>query len=234
MRTIPKGSTSQSVFIRVVDSSTFLPEDGLIYGTAGLVIYYQRLLGSVQNITLSELTDETLDWQSGGFCLVGDGVYRLDVPDAAFVTGSDSVRICGHISGMIIESVEIQLTGAAVLVSQVPVPTSRIYALARSAAGLTAKSKGVQIGEVGLFGVDFAADLGVNGRITSLDAVTIKSGTSGGVTFDSDSYGVDKSVAKFELTAVTAGSYTLNVVATRASADGGGTVEGDIPLVVVT
>ena len=45
----------------------------------------------------------------GGFLEIGHGLYRLDVPDAAFATGASSVSIQGTVTGMIVLPQTVQL-----------------------------------------------------------------------------------------------------------------------------
>lgn len=134
------------------------------------------------------------------------------------------------------EDVEGIEGGTTIPVSQTPVIDSRLWKLERKAGGLIGESsKYMQVGEAELFALDFYRDLPTNGRIDSIDAVSIKSGTGGGVTFSlatEDKAGVDKSQAKLKITAVTAGTYVLNVSVTKNASSGGGTTEADVTLVV--
>ena len=116
-------------------------------------------------------------------------------------------------------------------VSQIPIPDSRTFKLRSTPKGLVGESRrAVQVGETKTFAVDFREDLAANGRIISAHAPTIKTGTSGGVTFGTPSK--DKTLAKFDITGVTAGTYVLNLAVSYDSSDGGGLAEGDITLVV--
>jgi hypothetical protein len=99
MRIVTKGATSQSLYFDILDSSSALGgrKAGLVYNSAGLIAYYVRTQGSPVAISLITLAAANSAWASGGFKEVDatnmPGLYRLDVPDAAFATGADSVVI---------------------------------------------------------------------------------------------------------------------------------------------
>lgn len=109
MRQILKGSTNISIDLYIIDDTAFTPETGVVWNSAGIDLKYRREGAATVDITeasLSALTDAHSD---GGFLTIGFGSYRLDVPDAAFVTGADKVTIIGTVTGMIVKPVEIQL-----------------------------------------------------------------------------------------------------------------------------
>jgi len=82
-------STSQSIEL-------YLGATGLTFATSGLTAYYIRNRSSPVQISLISQTP-TGSWASGGFAEISSanapGVYRLDVPNAAFASGSDDVTI---------------------------------------------------------------------------------------------------------------------------------------------
>jgi hypothetical protein len=69
---------------------------GLTHTTPGLSAFYTRQNGIGTTITLVNQTP-TGSWVSGGFCAIDTvnqpGLYRLDVPNAAFVSGASNVTI---------------------------------------------------------------------------------------------------------------------------------------------
>lgn len=87
---------------------TFVPNDtsksfniylgvaGLFNTTPGLAAFYTRQNGIGTTITLVNQTP-TGSWISGGFCAIDTvnqpGLYRIDVPNAAFVSGASNVTI---------------------------------------------------------------------------------------------------------------------------------------------
>lgn len=93
---ISPGATSQSITIQIVDDSG-LAVTGLVANTFPSV-YYQRVAEAAVSISLSDLALITSTYSSGGVKETNGGYYRLDIPDAAFVTAS-KVRITGEASG---------------------------------------------------------------------------------------------------------------------------------------
>ena len=87
--TIAPASTSQSIEL-------YLGATGLTFATSGLSAYYVRNREAPVAITLVTQTP-TGTWASGGFAEISSslvpGVYRLDVPDAAFAAGASDVTI---------------------------------------------------------------------------------------------------------------------------------------------
>jgi hypothetical protein len=87
--TIAPGSTSQSIEL-------YLGATGLTFSTSGLAAYYVRNQSAPVAITLVTQTP-TGAWTSGGFAEISSslvpGVYRLDVPNAAFAAGASDVTI---------------------------------------------------------------------------------------------------------------------------------------------
>ena len=87
--TIAPGSTSQSIEL-------YLGATGLTFATSGLAAYYVRNQSAPVAITLVTQTP-TGAWTSGGFAEISSslvpGVYRLDVPNAAFSAGASDVTI---------------------------------------------------------------------------------------------------------------------------------------------
>lgn len=99
---IKAGSTDQSVYLRIVDATDGTPETGVVYNTSGIDLWYRRVGAvktSITEATLSALTDAHSD---GGFLHVGDGLYRLDLPDAAVAAGATSVLVGGTVTGMVV------------------------------------------------------------------------------------------------------------------------------------
>lgn len=109
---LKKGSTSRSITLRIVDASTGAPVTSAVYNSSGIALWYRRegaVKTSITAVTLSALTDA---WTSGGFLHVGDGVYRFDIPDAAFASGANYVDIGGTITGMVVIGGRVRLAGA--------------------------------------------------------------------------------------------------------------------------
>lgn len=94
---IAPGSTSISLYVFVNDSTSTTGggRTGLVFNSAGLTAFYVRSRSAPVAITLATLASNAAAWATGGFIEVDatnlPGVYRLDVPDAAFASGSRSV-----------------------------------------------------------------------------------------------------------------------------------------------
>lgn len=102
MRPVLKGSTDQSVVIRIVDSGDGTPETGVVYNTSGIDLWYRRegaTKASITEASLSALDDAHSD---GGILHIGDGYYRLDLPDAAVASGANGVAVGGTVTGMVV------------------------------------------------------------------------------------------------------------------------------------
>ena len=108
-----KGATSQAIELYIVDSTDGTPETGVVFDTAGIDLKYRRKDGPVVSITEADLTTPELEdtWESGGFLEIGNGVYRLDLPDAALASASgiDRVVVFGTVTGMVVLPVTIHL-----------------------------------------------------------------------------------------------------------------------------
>ena len=87
--TIAPDSTSQSLYM-------MLGNTGVSYNTSGLVAHYTRENSAPVAITLVSQTASGA-WTSGGFAEVSSsnapGLYRLDVPNAAFASGVGKVIV---------------------------------------------------------------------------------------------------------------------------------------------
>lgn len=106
---IKKGSVDKSVYLRIIDSTDGTPETGVVYNTSGIDLWYRREGAALVSITEATLASLTTAHTDGGFLHIANGVYRLDLPDAAWATGANSVVICGTVTGMIVKEVVVQL-----------------------------------------------------------------------------------------------------------------------------
>lgn len=102
MRAIKKGATDQSVVIRIMDSTDGTPETGVDYNTTGIDLWYRREGATKTSITEATLAALDSAHSDGGIEHIGDGYYRLDLPDAAVATGANGVMIGGAVTGMIV------------------------------------------------------------------------------------------------------------------------------------
>lgn len=149
MRFIAKGATSQSLYVEVLNSSstTGARLTGLVFNTSSLTAYYVRNQGSATAITLATLAAANSAWSSGGFKEVDatnmPGVYRVDVPDAAFASGADSVVVTlKGATNMVQVSEEVQLTAINPQDSVRAGMTALPNAAAEAAGGLYTRGTG--------------------------------------------------------------------------------------------
>ena len=105
------GSVDVSVTIRIVDSTDGTPETGVVFNTAGIDLQYRRTLAASTAITEATLAALTTAHTDGGFLHIGNGFYRLDLPDAAVATGVAECLVHGTVTGMVVIGCVIQLEG---------------------------------------------------------------------------------------------------------------------------
>jgi len=106
---VKKGSVDRSVALRIIDSTDGTPETSVAYNTSGIDLWYRREGAAKTSITEATLAALTTAHADGGFLAVGDGVYRLDLPDAAFATGANYVDFGGTVTGMIVIGGRVRL-----------------------------------------------------------------------------------------------------------------------------
>lgn len=130
--------------------------------------------------------------------------------------------------------------GRIMPVNQSPVPLTRMWKLKYTDDGLVGELPLIvqkSAGNGKLYALDFSADLATNGRVIDINAVTLLSGTEGGITFgedlaDANDYGCDRAFGKVRIGLVESGVYKFRVSVSFDDSDGGGTSEGDVILVV--
>jgi len=111
MRPIKKGSTDQSTVIRIIDSTNGTPENGVEHDSPGIDLWWRREKETKTSITEVALAALDSAHSDGGIELIGDGYYRLDLPDAAVAagTGENGVMVGGTVTGMIVIGTYIPL-----------------------------------------------------------------------------------------------------------------------------
>jgi len=120
MDAVKPGKTNITVYFRLRDATTGLAKTGLAYNSAGVSCYYTRNRAAAVQVPLVELASVTADHTDGGFIEVdatnAKGVYRVDIPDAAFVSGSRTVLVSLEFDGIIEETKEVHLDGVMYVV----------------------------------------------------------------------------------------------------------------------
>ena len=102
MRDIVKGSTDESVVIRIIDSTDGTPEQTVEHDTAGIAMWYRREGATKQTVATAALAALDTAHADGGIEHIDDGYYRFDLPDAAFAAGVNGVMIGGAVTDMIV------------------------------------------------------------------------------------------------------------------------------------
>ncbi len=175
---VKKGSTDRSVAIRIVDSTDGTPETGVVYNTSGIDLWYRREGAAKTSITEATLAALTTAHSDGGFLHVGDGEYRLDLPDAAVATGANYVDIGGTVTGMVVIGGRIRLVDVDLEDSTRAGLTALPNAAADAAGGLPISDAG---------GLDIDAQFAKLGTVTDLGGgATLAANMSdiAGATFD--------------------------------------------------
>jgi len=106
---VKKGSTDRSIYAYIIDATDGTPEQGVTYATSGLALWYRRPGAAAQAVTPVELAALTTAHADGGIIHIDDGLYRVDMPDAAFATGVPEVVFGGSCTGMIVLPVYVAL-----------------------------------------------------------------------------------------------------------------------------
>ncbi|MER8615974.1 hypothetical protein NKG99_03835 [Mesorhizobium sp. M1409] len=215
MRTIKKGATSQSIYVDVLDSTSTTGgrKTGLAYNTSSLTAYYVRNQSTATAITLATLAAANTAWSSGGFKEVDatnmPGVYRLDVPDAAFATGAgdDVVIVIKGATGMVQASCDVQLVAIDPQDAVRSGLTALPNAAAEAAGGLYTRGTGA-----GQINQDANGRVDVNGKAWAGGAVPAPNVT--GVPIVDDKY----LLGTIYSTPATAGIQDINVINWKGSA----------------
>lgn len=112
MREIYIGSTGHSEFFSVVDNISGLPYNGLL-GTQITIASYARTRSYSVGFSTSNGISPTGVWVAGAWIqqssTLNPGLYRCDLPDAAFVQGADSVVFSFTATGVLIAPKEFRL-----------------------------------------------------------------------------------------------------------------------------
>lgn len=133
---VKKDSTSRSVEVRIVDAVDGTPELGVVYNTSGIDLWYRRELSAKVSITEATLAALTTAWTSGGFLHIGDGYYRLDIPDAAYATGANYFSFGGAVTGMVVIGGRVRLVDFDIELATQPVNLTQMGGVAQSATDL--------------------------------------------------------------------------------------------------
>lgn len=116
---VKAGSTSVSLYLELRTASNSVETTGKVY--TDVTGSYTRFGAARTAITMATLASASAAFSSGGFILVDDtntpGLYRFDVPDAAFASGADGVVISVKVTGCFVQHFffPLETVGAAEL-----------------------------------------------------------------------------------------------------------------------
>src|SRR5690606_21760842 len=85
------------------------PVTDVEHNSAGIDLWYRRKGAARVSITEAALASLTTSHTDGGLEHIGDGYYRLDLPDAACAAGASQCIVGGAVTGMIVIGTFIQL-----------------------------------------------------------------------------------------------------------------------------
>lgn len=136
MQPVTPSTADVSVHIRIIDSGDGTPETGVTSASAGLALWYRKgATGAQTSITESDLSALTDAHSDGGMKHVGEGVYRVDLVDAAVPTAEHEVTwVGGAVTGMIV--IPAALVGKPVEVVSASL-VSAIWAAVADSPGVT-------------------------------------------------------------------------------------------------
>lgn len=103
------GSTDVSVVLFIFNPTTGVADTGVVFNTSGLDLQYRRegaASVAITEVTLAALTTAHTD---GGFLHIGNGYYRLDLPDAAVAASVAGVQVHGALTSRSIVGCYIHL-----------------------------------------------------------------------------------------------------------------------------
>jgi len=107
---IAPGATSRSITVYAYDATTGLPYTTAAYNDAGIALWYRRgVTGAKTAITPASLSALTDAYSSGGFKVIAENAYRLDLPDAALASGVDMVALGARATGWDVLPIEVGL-----------------------------------------------------------------------------------------------------------------------------
>jgi lysophospholipase L1-like esterase len=109
-RTYQSDSVDKSAIVRIIDATDGSAETGVVAATSGLDLEYVRVGSAPVDLTESDLGSTSAAHTDGGIIHLGNGRYRVDLPDAAYRSGVVSVDVQGSVTGMIVVPETITLT----------------------------------------------------------------------------------------------------------------------------
>lgn len=195
---VKAGSTSISLPVELRKSADSTELTGIVY--TGVTGSYWRQGGTRTSITTATLSGPSAAYSSGGFVEVDatnmPGVYRFDVPDAAFATGADWVVVSLKVSTAFQQTFMFALesSGAAEVMTRI----------GSAGAGLTA------LGDTRIANLDatISSRLADSSKPTNFSSLSITGGgaVTAGTVGDKTGYSLSQAFpANFSALAITGG-----------------------------
>lgn len=172
------GATSKSIDIKVYDDDG-LPVTGLVAATMPTVKYSLAGANADATISLTDLATIGTAWSSGGLKERGEGVYRLDLPNAALTTAG-IVTVRGEATGKRVVCEPIEVIAAAPTAAAIAAEVATGYPANFAALSINAFGQvtvgGYAIGEAPLTAAETRTALGMAAADldTQLDAISAK------------------------------------------------------------
>lgn len=146
-------TTNKSINVFIQDAVTGLAKTGLAFNSAGASCHYIRPRAAATSVTLATLASATAAHSDGGFVEIdatnAEGIYRLDLPDAALADGALSVMVNLQFDDAHIKPVNIALNPQMHVVDIETAMAQKIadVMLRRTAANIKASSNGDTIAD---------------------------------------------------------------------------------------
>lgn len=154
LQTAP-GTTSRSEYFLLRDSETGEAKTGLTSASSGAKASYIRSGGTAVSFSLSDLAAADSAYSSGGMKEVSSanapGIYRLDVPNAAYAAGAAAVHVSLTFDSTLAEGLTVELrnpvsnVGSGAIEYTVLVQNSGLTPIAGAEVWLSTDSAGTNV-----------------------------------------------------------------------------------------
>lgn len=141
-RPIVAGTTDVSVIVTILDATTGVPREDIVYNSSGIDLEYRRDGAAAVDITEVSLANAAAAHADGGFVHISKGSYRVDLPDAACASGVNGVWVGGAVTGCVVVPCYIPLWAANPYDSVRMGMTALPNAAAEAAGGLYTRGSG--------------------------------------------------------------------------------------------
>jgi hypothetical protein len=227
---VKKGSTDRSVLLRIIDSADGTPETGVVYNSSGIDLWYRREGAAKTSITEATLAALTTAHADGGFLHVGDGYYRLDLPDAAFATGAQYVDVGGTVTGMVVIGGRVRLVDIDWEVANMPANVTQFGGSNLTSASGIPEVKVASIAASAITATSIASDAITAAKVAdgTIDAATFAAGAINAAAIASDAITDAKVAADVTIASVTGAVGSVTGAVGSVTGNVGGNVTGSV------